>query len=181
VTTMGLADNATIGTLLTNIKHGDTTARMAAVRHAALVGTDALLPLGRVYAGTDSASGKAAFEAMKRIAYNAGRPGAPEEAKAASESLLTLTSAVHSRQVRADALELLGIVGSATEVKAIAALMDDKEVGEDARLALQRIPGKAAEDALRAAARGAGSDRRAAIELSLRHRKLKRGELGVKK
>ena len=175
------ADPATVGSFLTQIKYGDTVSRLAAVKYASLVGTDLILPLGKVYAGSDQPAGKAAYEAIKRITYNAGRPGAVTEAKAASESLLKLASADYPRQVRADAIELLGIVASEAEAKPLADLMSDKEIGEDARLALERIPGKAAEDALRAAARGGSAEKRAAIDLSLRHRKMKRTDLGVTK
>lgn len=176
-----LADPATVGSFLTQIKYGDTASRLVAVKYAALVGTDLILPLGKVYSGSDQPAGRAAYEAIKRITYNAGRPGATAEAKAASESLLKLTSPEYPRQVRADAIELLGIVAGEAESKPLADLMSDKDVGEDARLALERIPGKAAEDALKAAARGSNAEKRAAIDLSLRHRKLKRTDLGVRK
>lgn len=175
------ADPATVGSFLTQIKYGDTASRLAAVKYAALVGTDLILPLGKVYAGSDQPAGRAAYEAIKRVTYNAGRPGAPAEAKSASENLLKLTSTEYPRQVRADAIELLGIVAGEADTKQLADLMADKDVGEDARLALERIPGKAAEDALKVAARGANSERRAAIDLSLRHRKMKRADLGVRK
>lgn len=181
MTTMIFADSPVVGSLLAHIRYGDTAARSAAVKYAALTGTEALPALGRVYAGSDLAAGKAALEAMKKIAYNAGRPGADAEASAASGHLLALTGSEYPRRVRADALELLGIVGGGNEVSGIAALLDDKDVGEDARMALQRIPGKPAEDALKSAARGASAEKRAAIDLSLRQRKLKRADVGVKK
>lgn len=181
MTLMNPADSATIGSYLTQIKHGDTATRLAAVQQAALVGTEALPQLGAIYSGGDPAAGKAAYEAIKKIVYNAGRPGAAAEAKSASSALLELASSQHPRYVRADAIQLLGVVGGDDEAKALAAMISDTDLGEDARMALERIPGKAADDALKSAARSASPERRAAIDLSLRHRKLKRNELGVKK
>jgi hypothetical protein len=175
------AASPVVASLLANIRFGDGPARAAAVKHAALIGTEALLPLGMVYAGADLAAGRAASEAMKRIAFNAGRPGAEAEAKAAADQLLQLASPNYPRGVRADALELLGVVGGEAETKPLAALIDDKDVGEEARMALQRIPGKASDEALRSAARRCSGDRRAAIELSLRHRRQKRSDLGTRK
>src|SRR5438270_9214829 len=83
-------ENPVVASLLTNIRFGDAAARTTAVRQASLVGTAAILPLGMVYAGEDQAASRAACEALKRIVYNAGRPGANTEAKAASAALLTL-------------------------------------------------------------------------------------------
>lgn len=178
---MPTADSAVVGSFLTQINYGDSAARIVAVKRAPLVGTDLILPLGMVYAGSDQASGKAAYEAIKKIVYNAGRPGAVAEAKSAADQLLRLAAPEYPRFVRADALELLGVVASDTETSALGALIDDKDVGEDARMALERIPGKAADDALKAAARTGGKARKDAIDLSLRHRKLKRNEVGIKK
>jgi hypothetical protein len=104
-------DAETFGSFVTDIKHGDTAARTAAVMQAALVGTGAILSLGAVYAGDDPAASKAAGEALKKIVYNAGRPGASAEAKAASDSLLKLTETGQPRKVRADAIMLLRVVG----------------------------------------------------------------------
>jgi hypothetical protein len=104
-------DAETFGSFVTDIKHGDTAARTAAVTQAALAGTSAILPLGDVYAGNDPAASKAAGEALKKIVYNAARPGAAAEAKSASDSLLKLAGAGHPRKVRVDAIMLLGVVG----------------------------------------------------------------------
>ena len=121
------------------------------------------------------------FKRLEHGAIGAFHPGADVEARSAAAQLLQLAAPGNPRLVRADALELLGIVGGDAEVKPLAELISDREVGEDARMALERIPGKAAEEALKAAGKTSDSSRRVAIDLSLRHRKMRRSELGTKK
>jgi len=173
------APDPAVGTLLANIRHGDMAARHVAVRQAVLIGTPAILPLGEVLGGADRAAARAAFEALKRIAHHAGRPGAETEAKAAAAHLVKLTRKDRPRQVRAEALYLLGCVGGASAVRDIAGLLTDPDVREDARMALERIPDRSAERALMNALRSASADFRPALMQSVRHRKIKPHEVGT--
>ncbi len=175
-----MADQPTIASLITQIKHGDTIARTSAVLQAQLIGTDAIGPLGAVYAGKDAAASRAACEAIKHIVYNAGRPSAPTEAKAASVALLKLTAPNYPRFVRADAIEGLGVVGGIAEATELAKLLSDKDVSEDARLAIERIPGPEVDALLKLTARTSSKEGRAAIDLSLKHRHKDMKKIGIK-
>lgn len=159
-----------VASLLADIRHGDNAARQSAAVRAALVGTAAIVPLGLARGDGDLGAAKAASEAIQRIVHNASRPGAAEERQAAARQLVALTDARHPREVRADALRLLGIVGGPTEVVAIADLLHVPALREDARMALERIPAPSAEAALRNAARTVPADYRPAIAQSLRSR-----------
>jgi hypothetical protein len=166
--------------MLSNLQHGDTAARYTAVKQATLVGTEAIPPLARVYAGSDPAAAKAASEALRRIAYHAGRPGAPAEAKAAAIQLQKLTGQEYPREVRAEAIRYLGYVGDKEAIPALIELLGDRDVREDARMALECIPGREADAALRTAARSM-PDYRVALEQSLKHRSTKLKDVGTRK
>jgi hypothetical protein len=170
-----------LASLLGNIRFGDNATRQAAVKQASLVGTMTIEPLGQVYGADDPGASKAALEAIQRVVNNAARPGAAAERQAAADSLLRLTSASQPRIVRSDALRLLGYVGGAAEVTAIADLLHVPDLREDARFALERIPDSSAEAALRKAARTVPADYRAAIDQSLRSRKTKPQEIGLRR
>lgn len=176
--TLPQADPA-VGSLLANIRHGDMAARQVAVRQAPLVGTPALSPLGEVLGSENPAAARAALEALQRIAHHAARPGAGAEAKAAAAQLVQLIGKEHPRQVRAEALYLLGLVGGAEAVPKIAAQMADPDVREEARMALERIPDRSAERALIGAMRTAPAEFRPALAQSLRHRRIKPREAGI--
>ncbi len=176
-----IPQDAAVSGLLSNIEHGDAAARSTAIRQAALAGTGAIGPLGRVYGGSDPGAAKAAGEAINRIVHNAARPEAVKERGAAAQQLVRLIGGEQPRQVRADALKLLGFVGGPGEVNAIAELLNVPAIREDARMALERIPDPSAETALKNSARTVPSDYRAAIDQSLRHRKMKPREVGLRR
>lgn len=174
-------DSALVASFLSDVRHGGAAERLVAVRQAALVGTAVLPALGAIYAGDDPAAGRAAWEAMQRIVSNAARPGAPDEARAAADALRQIAGPGQPRAVRADALQLLGMVGGAADTSVLAGLLEETVVRDDARMALERIPGPAADDALRRAARTCPPEYRPAIDQSLRHRHAKRAEVGARR
>ncbi len=115
--------------------------RYTAWRFASRRGAGAVVPLGDLCASEDQGVAKAARGALQEVALYAGRPGAEDEARAVSERLLLLTDASRPRSVRAHALHLLGFVADKRSTAPIARLLGDPEVGEEARMALERIPG----------------------------------------
>ena len=144
-------------------------------------GVDAIVPLSHMMTGEDRVAGKAAGEELNRVVHHAARPGASAEAKAASMQLVKLIGKETPRMVRSEALRLLGLVAGAEAVPAIAAQLSDTDIREDARMALERIPGRAAEAALRGALKTTPADYHPAIQQSLRHRSVKFREVGIAK
>ena len=178
---LGPVDAGALSSFLTQIKYGDAAARTQAVKHATYLGTGAIPSLGSIYASGDPGAARAACEALKRICYNAGRPGATVEANTAATHLVTLTSKEYPRHVRADAMLLLGLVGTATTAALLSTFLTDMDVREDARMAIERIPGSEVDDVLRKAARVVPADYRSAIDQSLRHRRMRPSELGTRR
>lgn len=133
----------------------------------------------RVYGGSDPAAAKAAGNSLRRRVHEAARPGARGEAQAVSRELAIFIGPDQPRHVRADALRYLGFVGGRSEVGAIAAQLTDLDVREDARLALERLPDRQAERALRDSLKTVPADYRPAVEQSLRHRRRKWREVGI--
>lgn len=138
-----LAQKPTAATLMADIRSGDVEVRQRAVEQARLIGTPLIVPLGQVMAGNDPATAKAALEALRVVAHHAARPGASSERRTASRELLKLTNPTFPRHVRVEAIYLLGCVGTSEVVSGLAALLRERDVATEARMALQRIPGAA--------------------------------------
>lgn len=171
---------ANVSQLINTIKTGDADARYAAWRAAGPAGAAAVAPLADLMASTDKGASRAATEALGRIAHYAARPGAtPSETQAVAIELLRVATAPRPRMVRAEALHLLGFVGNGNTVPPLARLLDDKEVREDARLALERIPGPQSLRALEDALRRAPADFKPNLRQSLHNRRLTRPTAGA--
>ncbi|MBM3493240.1 MAG: hypothetical protein FJX72_02795 [Armatimonadetes bacterium] len=165
-----LAQRPTAATLMADIRSGDAALRARAVEQATLVGTSLIVPLGNAAGGTDPAAARAAIEALRRVAHHCARPKAASERKAAVRELVKLTTAASPRHVRVEALYLLGFVGGADATGALGGLLTDASIGEEARLALERIPGPASDRALRRALTASDDSIRRAVEQSLEAR-----------
>ena len=126
---------------LREIASGDSQIRFTAWRNAARIGAPAISTLGDLAASPNKGVAKAAKGALEEITHYAARPGAPDEARDVSEQLLRLAeSKQRPREVRAHVLYLLGFVAADTRaIAGITAILPDNEVGEDARMALERL------------------------------------------
>lgn len=167
--------------LIAAIKGDDEDARWAAADKAAEAGPAAIVPLAEVMAGPDPAAAKAAGVAMGRIVHASGRPGAGGAASQAADELVRLIGPDRPRNVRSEALRYLGFIGGTAQADAIAAQIADTDIREDARMALQRIPGQAAERALQKAKREGPLDYADAIDRSLSDRKTTMREAGIRR
>ncbi|HLK57557.1 MAG TPA: HEAT repeat domain-containing protein [Chthonomonadaceae bacterium] len=142
---------------LDKIKSPNGDIRMAAWQSAGPMGSAAIEPLGELAAGNDKGIAKAATEAMRVIAHHAARTGFREAGMVSSE-LLKIAASDKPIMVRSDALQLLGCIGNTRFVPGLVKLLADPKVQEEARMALERIPGIAPLDALQAAAKQAEAD-----------------------
>lgn len=170
-----------IAELLTAIKSADAETRQKAQQICGPAGAEAVVPLAEIAAAADKSAAKAARGAMETIAHYAARPGATGEARAVSQELLKVAQSERPKQVRADALALLGLTAADGKIIAgISALLANAELREEARMALERIPGSAATNALKQAAQVVPAEFRPHIEQSLKNRMLTRQTLGVR-
>lgn len=166
-------------TFLERIQSGDGQVRCAAWRSAGPLGAAAVAPLADLMISPGKGVAKAAQEALKVVVHYAGRPGARAEARAVAAELLKVAASSRPYRVRAEALNGLGFIGDWRVVMGLARLLEDQEVREEARLALERIPGPAAWRALREALQTAPADFQPHLEQSLYNRDLKPENVGT--
>jgi HEAT repeat protein len=164
---------------LEQLQSSDGQVRYAAWRSAGPLGAAAVVPLADLMASPEKGVAKAAQEALKTVVHYAGRPGARAEARAVAAELLKVAASARPYRVRAEALNGLGFIGDRRVVPGLAKLLEDREVREEARLALERIPGPAALRALREALRTGPADFKAHLEQSLYNRHLKPDTVGT--
>jgi HEAT repeat protein len=169
----------TLQEFLEKIKSPDANVRYAAWRAAGPMGAQAVAPLAELMASSDKGVAKAAQGALQAIVHHAGRPGASREARAVAEELLKVAASNRPRMVRADALNWLGMIGEGRVVSGIAKLLGDAEMREDARMALERIPGRDAQRALENALKTAPADFKPNLEQSLYNRQLTPATVGT--
>jgi len=160
----------TLELLIKNIQGADDTARAAARDNAGSVGAPAVLPLAKIAAGGELEVARAAQRAIQNIVYQAGRPGAENEAKAVAAELLKLLDDSQPLQLRRDVLWMTWQIAGEEAVQPVAALLANPDLHEDARMTLERLPGDKATAALKAALAGAGDAAKPALAHSLRVR-----------
>jgi hypothetical protein len=104
--------------------------------------SDSLSPvsLADIMASPDPATAKAAKLALEKLAHAAGAPRAGAvQRRETLQALREIALSKRPRLVRAHALRLLGLIGARPEAQALAPVERDPEVGEDARMARERI------------------------------------------
>jgi HEAT repeat protein len=158
--------------LIAGIKSGSDKVRTEAWQSAGEVGAPAVKPLAKVMTDDDLEVARAAKRALWKIVRHTGRPRANKERRAVETELTGLLGDEKSVAVRREVLWMLSEIGARRSIKPIAGLMRNKDLREDARMALERIPGKRAVTALKAAFEKAPEDFKPNIAQSLR----KRGE-----
>lgn len=160
----------TLDALIENIQSSDDAQRAAARDRAGVVGAKAVVPLAKIAVSGELEVARAAQRAIQNIVYNAGRPGAENEAKAVAAELLTLLDEAQPLQLRRDVLWMTWQIADEEAVESVAALLTDDDLSEDARMALERLPGKRATAALLTALDEAADADKPALAHSLRVR-----------
>ncbi len=158
-------------TLLTDIKSDDPDVRTKAWRNAGDVGAAALKPLANQVTKGEQEVSRAAKRAMWQIVRDAGNPASrPAKKKRTVAALLKLLAADQSMAVRREVLWMLSEIAGDEAVEPIATLLGHKDLREDARMVLDRIPGDASIAALQAGLEKAPEDFKYNLAQSLRHR-----------
>jgi len=158
------------GDLIAGISNEDDEARTAAWLGAAEIGAPAVKPLASLMSDERLEVGRAAKNGLWRIVRHAGRPGADRDKKAVIAELVSLLGEKAPASVLREVLWMLSEIGGDESVTPIAALLSDAELREDARMALERIPGPKSLDALKAGLKTAPTDFKRNIAQSLRKR-----------
>jgi HEAT repeat protein len=166
------AEAQSVQTIVGQIQSEDDKVRGPAWQNAGPLGAPAVPPIAELLTHRNFEVARAASRALWKIVRQAGRPGADAERAAVAASLLPLLKN-EAEPVRRDALWMLSEIGGDAEVPAIAALLQDKAVHDDARSALERIPGQPSLAALKSALETTPEKFRPAIAQSLRVRGVK--------
>jgi HEAT repeat protein len=162
----------TVEELLAKIKDKDDKVRSAAWLAAGEVGAPAVKPLAAVVCDPSSELevGRATKHAMWKIVRSAGRPGADAEKNAVVAELLALLAEGQPTPLAREVLWMLSEIGGNESVLPLAKLLVSRELREDARCCLQRIPGDKSLGALRAGLAAAPDDFKSAMADALRAR-----------
>ncbi|HET6385684.1 MAG TPA: HEAT repeat domain-containing protein [Armatimonadota bacterium] len=174
-----MEEDAKRALFLDQIKSADADARYRSWRSAGPVGSKAVPALGDLLSSPDKGVAKSAKGALETIALYAGRPHAAAEAHAVSEELLKIAASDSPIPARAEALRMLGFTADRRSVPAIARLLNDPAVRDEARMALERIPGRESLDALRSAVRTAPEEFKPNLEQSVYNRGLRPATIGI--
>ena len=156
--------------LLAGIKDADDKVRTQAWLNAGQAGAPAVKALAEVMTDDDLEVARAAKRALWKIVRHAGRPRANKEKRAVEAELVGLLGNEQPVLVRREVIWMLSEIGARSSIKTIARLIANKELREDARMALERIPSKQALQALRYRFKKAPGDFKPNMAQSLRKR-----------
>jgi HEAT repeat protein len=162
----GAAQENAVHGLIKKIKDDNPDVRTEGWLGAGEAGAPAVPALAKVMTDPDREVARAAKRAMWKIVRHAGRPGAETEKRDVVLRLLELLGDDVSTPVRTEVLWMLSELGEDTVIEPIAALLKNPELREDARMALERIPGS--KSALSAAFEGAPEEFKPNLAQSLR-------------
>jgi len=169
----GAARKTAVDKLMTGIRDDNAKVRTEAWLSAGKVGAAAVKPLARVMSNKELEVARAAKRGLWKIVRHAGRPGAGNEKRELVGELVELLGDEQPVPVRREVLWMLSEIGTRRSIKPISALLSNRELREDTRMVLQRIPSKSAVAALKAGLKAAPEDFKLNIAQSLRQRGVK--------
>lgn len=164
------AEEAVVGEVINKIKDKDDKVRYEALMGAGKVGPAAVKPLAGLMSDSDVEVARAAKRALWNLVRAVGKPGADAERKAAATALLALLAAGQPVGVQREVVWMLSEIAGDEAVEAVAALLTNKDLREDARLVLQRLPGDKSLGALKSALTAAAEDFKPNLAVSLKAR-----------
>ena len=164
------ADQGAVDTLIADLKNADAGVRQKAWLGTGAVGAPAVKPLAKLMTADELEVARTANRALWQLVRHVGRPGAYADRKAVAEELTVLAGNGRPAAVRREVLWMLSEIGGNEAVAAIAALLSSEELREDARMALERIPGAQSLAALQSGLAAAPTDFKPNIAQSLRAR-----------
>lgn len=159
--------------LISAIRNRDENIRAAAWQNAFTFGAPAVKPLAAVMTDPDLEISRSAKRALWNIVRCAWRPGADSIKSEVASELVGLCNDDQPVPVCREVLWMLSEIGGDDAVHTMAALLSNKELCEDARMALERIPGDKSLAALKASLSSAPENFRTNIAQSLRKRGVK--------
>lgn len=156
-----------INSLVSALRSPEDNARADAFHQAGPLGAPAIPALAALMHDPDTETARAAKRALWRILHHAARPQAPRER---ADVVQALHAGIPDAPVPVarELIWMLSVVGRRESVPVLARLLAHAELREDARCALQRIPGPRSANALRRAMATADDDFAPALADALR-------------
>jgi len=164
-----MSSDPPIQDLIERIKSPDDAVSGAAWQSAGPYGATAVQPLAALMADADFELARKGKRALYLIVRHVGHPSAASQRRAVERELIVVLRS-SPPAVSRHVVWMLSEVGSARAVNAMAALLTNPDLREDARCALTRLPTPAATKALRSAFETAPDDFKYALADSLRQR-----------
>lgn len=155
--------------LIARIRSRDEAVSGAAWQSAGRYGAAAVQPLAGLMADRDFEIARKGKRALYLVVRHVGHPMAERERKAVERELIVVVRSARA-PVRREVAWMLSEIGTDRCVDALAAMLAEEELREDARCALTRLPTPMAVLALRTAFAGASGDFKCALAESLRQR-----------
>lgn len=168
-----MAEPLTLELLLARIQDKDDRVRAAARDAAGQVGAQAIRPLADIAATGQLEVARSANRALWKIVRTAGQPGAENQRAATVAALVDLLGdGLLPVQLRRDVIWMLSEIIRDEEIEPedAATLLDDPDLREDTRCALQRVPGERSLAALKLGFERATGEFKTALACSLRAR-----------
>lgn len=169
-TTAGAEANPTLEGLLTALRSEEDIQRTQAWISAGAVGAPAVAPLADLMLDAQPEVARAAKRALWQVAMYSGRPRAEADKAAVIAALLAALAGERPDAVKREVMWMLSEIGGTESVAPLATLLSNAELREDARMCVERIPGTASLDALKAALDSVPQDFKVNIAESLRKR-----------
>src|SRR5262249_27630856 len=132
------------------VRNDDADIRYAAWSRAGDADPEVIPELAKLLTAEQPGVRKAAGESLKNIVHSVGKEPAGARRAAVVKQFITLTGA-GPVWVRTIALRHLSLIGGDETVPAVAKLLRDAELQEEAAFCLERIPGRASNAALMSA------------------------------
>jgi HEAT repeat protein len=164
---------------LSDLQSQDLKVRQRAWQSAGPLGAPAVEPLAKLLTAPNKGVARAAGFALEKVAHYAARPGSRDRRSVANE-LVKAARPPYPLTTRRQALVWLGFIAEGSSVPELAKLLSDADVREEARMALERIPGSESLNALKAAMRTADSSFKQALEQSIQNRALTPQRVGIR-
>jgi len=162
-----------VADLMAKIRDKDPNVRAEARDNAGKVGAPAVKLLAEVMTDADFEVAREAERALWKIVRYAGRPKADGERRAVVTELIPLLADRRPVRVKREAMWMLSEIAGDEAVAPVSAQLSDKELREDARMVLERLPGKKSLAALQMALKTVPEEFRINVAESLRARGVK--------
>ncbi len=172
-------DELNVNELIAAITDPDDKVRAAAWEDAGKYGAAAVKPLADVMTDDRPEVARAAKHGLWKVVRYVGRPGADQQREQVEAELCGLVNGDRPDAVIREVLWMLSEIGGNATIEAIREvtdMMDRKEIRDDARSTIQRIPGDFAITTLEEALDFAPDDFKANLAQALRKRGVKLSE-----